>query len=266
MDSAPRPQADAPPPEPPPDAKRRRLALIVVAGVVAVALLVALVVTRATNDDGDGDGGSGPATTTSDEQTTGTRTEGSAAGSGEVDSTAPRPADTTTSISSGPAGSDALADGLWIIGEDIQPGRYIAAGIDGNGCDWARLSDAAGNSVIAAETDVANQAIVDILDSDTAFRTTGCGTWARYTAPGRPPATTIDEGDWVVGEQIEAGAYRVPQAATCSWTRATGFEHTPQEVTQTEKTNIALEGPFLVTLTAGERFTSRGCATWARAD
>jgi hypothetical protein len=115
--------------------------------------------------------------------------------------------------------------------------------INRNGCDWARLSDAAGYTVIAAETGVANQAIVDLLGSDAAFRTSGCGSWARYTAPAPPPLATVDEGDWVVGEQVEAGAYRVPQATTCTWTRATGFEHTPREVTQTSGHQHRPRGP-----------------------
>jgi hypothetical protein len=239
-----------------PEAKRRRPVLIVAIGVIAGTLLVALVVAVTTNDNGDDR--SDPRTTTPADQAAGTT-------AGESGSATTRPADTTTSTAPDPQ-QDTLADGAGTVGEDIQPGRYIAADINGNGCAWARLADAAGETVIAAETDVANQAIVDILDTDAAFRSNGCGTWAPYTAPDPPPSTTIDPGDWVVGEQIQPGAYRVPQAATCTWTRASGFEHTAREVTQTERTNIALEGPYLVTLTTGERFTTRGCDTWTKAD
>ena len=259
-----------PTPSPPGDPgapKRRRRALLVTASVVATALVVALVVAAAGDGNGSGDEDAEdhavPGTNAPDGPEAVTTTGPPPTSSSETTGAGP----STTSTPPGPAQGGTFDDGRWAVGNDIPPGRYIAAGIDGNRCDWARLAGGTtGDSVIAAENDVANQAIVDILRSDAAFRTSGCGTWARYTAPAPPPLATIDEGDWVVGEQIEPGAYRAPQAATCSWARASGFEHIPREVTQTQDTNIALEGPFLVTLTAGERFTSRGCATWTRAD
>lgn len=158
-----------------------------------------------------------------------------------------------------PTAGNSPGDGVW----DFEPGRYIAAEIGNEACGWARL--AGDGSVIAGESGVREQAIVDILDGDAAFRTGGCGTWVLYVPPAEPPATSIGEGDWVVGEQIEPGVYQVAQAATCAWTRAQGFEHTPAEEVQTERTNLALEGPYSVTLTAGERFSTRGCEAWAKA-
>lgn len=231
---------------------------------MAGALLVAFMVSVATNGDGKDQADSD--TTVPDEHAARTTAKDPApSGNDEPASTTTGPADTTT-ISPGATRGGGVGDGRWTVSEDIQPGRYIAAEINGDNCDWARLSEVAGDAAIAAETNVANQAIVDILSSDAAFRSNGCGTWTTYAAPDPPPSTTIDQGDWVIGEQIEPGAYRVPQAATCTWIRAAGFEHTPQEVTQTENTNIALEGPFLVTLTAGERFTTQGCDPWTKAN
>jgi hypothetical protein len=152
-----------------------------------------------------------------------------------------------------------------MVGPELKPGRYIAAAIEGHGCEWARLADAAGTTVIATEKDIGGQAIVDILDTDAALRSTGCGTWSPYTAQSAPPKATIEEGDWVVGEQIEPGAYRVAQTPGCTWTRASGFEHTSGEVTETEDSSISLEGPFFVTLAAGERFSTQGCDRWVMA-
>ena len=245
------------PPQAPREADRSRRPRIVAAGLAAGVLLVALVVIVATNGDGDDDH-AGRGTTTPEDSASG--------GDDEPATTTTGSADRTTTSVPGPAGGGAFADGRWTVGEDIRPGRYIAGEIQGDSCDWTRLSDASDDAVIAGETGVANQAVVDVLGSDAAFRSSGCGRWVPYTAPDPPPLTTIDQGDWVVGEQIEPGAYRVPQGPSCSWTRATGFEHIPREVTQTERTNIALEGPYLVTLTAGERFTTRGCDTWTKAD
>lgn len=172
---------------------------------------------------------------------------------------------TTTGVSASPS-AGGIGDGLWAVGRDLEAGRYIAPRIPGSGCAWARLRDPAGVSVITSEDDVEGQAIVDILATDGGFRSDGCGDWELYEPPDEPAATTIGSGDWAVGEQVEPGAYLVARSPGCTWARATGFEHTPDEAIQTESSALSLEGPYLVVLEAGQRFTNRGCGRWADAD
>jgi hypothetical protein len=225
---------------------------------VATTLLVALIVGLIARKDGDGDRAA-PAdrqhesTSTSADRVTTTTSDQTDAGGPTA----------STLGSAGPAG---IGDGTWRVPEQLRPGRYLATDLEDRDCGWARLADAQGRTVIAADNRVRGQAIVDILGSDAAFHSKGCGTWQPYAAPESPPATTIDDGDWVAGEQIEAGPYLAPRVRGCTWMRANGFTHTPTEVTQTERTNIALEGPFYVTLIAGERFSTRACAPWKRAN
>jgi len=69
-----------------------------------------------------------------------------------------------------------IGEGTFIVGEDIQPGRYKArsAHVDGL-CYWARLKDDSGEfgSIIANDS-TAGSASVTIRSTDGAFETSGC--------------------------------------------------------------------------------------------
>lgn len=260
MSDTPNTPADAASPSPADQPRSWRRHRIGIAVGVAGALLFGLVVWALVDGDGSSRAAGERTTDTSatDEEPEQTTSETTTPAT--TDQTTTTPAAPTTGGGTGVG--DSFADGQWTVGSDLQPGRYIATGIAGNGCDWARLAGTTGDEVIAAEQDVAGQAIVDIPASDTAFRSNGCGTWTLYTPPDPPPQATVDHGDWVVGEQIQPGTYLVARTATCHWTRATGFGHTTDEVIQTEASALSLEGPLHTQLTAGERFTTQGCATW----
>lgn len=76
-----------------------------------------------------------------------------------------------------------LGDGTFLVGTEVQPGRYRAkVPADSYNCYWARLKGTEGtfNDIIANEnTDRGGQALVTILKSDKAFKTSGCGIWER---------------------------------------------------------------------------------------
>jgi hypothetical protein len=79
-----------------------------------------------------------------------------------------------------PPAPNGIGEGTYIVGDDIQPGRYqAAAGPDGY-CYWARLKDDSGDfdSIIASNT-TSGRASVTISASDGAFDTGGCTTWIR---------------------------------------------------------------------------------------
>jgi hypothetical protein len=69
-------------------------------------------------------------------------------------------------------------DGTYIVGTDIQPGRWKADGSDL--CYWARLKDDSGDfDAIITNHAGAGRATVTVARTDGAFTTTGCGTWTR---------------------------------------------------------------------------------------
>ena len=115
--------------------------------------------------------------------------------------------------------------GTWLVGSDIEPGRYFTNPDDA--CYWERLSGLSG----AVADIIANefigfdslQEIVDIDPSDLAFSTDeDCGTWDQ--SPESPPsAGTIPPGTWLVGGQVEPGVYEADAADGCYWERLSGF-------------------------------------------
>lgn len=69
-------------------------------------------------------------------------------------------------------------DGLWIVGEEIEPGTYRSDG--GQACYWARLSSTSGEfDAIITNGVPSGPTTVTIDGSDTAFETTGCADWQK---------------------------------------------------------------------------------------
>jgi hypothetical protein len=148
------------------------------------------------------------------------------------------------------------------VGADIAPGRYLTTTAE-FACYWERVSGLGGSldEIIVNQNGYGNHLMVDILESDVGFRTQGCGEWLAY-APPAAPATTIEDGDWLVGSDVEPGTYTStgpPGGLPCAWERASDFSHDLLEgIVDYEFT----EAPTTVTLRAGERFTAQSCGTW----
>ena len=73
--------------------------------------------------------------------------------------------------------NNAIVDGIWRVGNDIQPGLYRTMT---EGCYWARLgslSDERGS--ILANGNTPGPSYVEILPTDLAFESSRCGTWAK---------------------------------------------------------------------------------------
>jgi hypothetical protein len=79
-----------------------------------------------------------------------------------------------------PPAPSGIGEGTYIVGEDLQPGRYQAAADQNGLCYWARLKDDSGdNDSIIANNATSGRASVTISSSDGAFETSGCTTWVR---------------------------------------------------------------------------------------
>jgi len=78
----------------------------------------------------------------------------------------------------GHAEASQFSDGIYLVGSDIQPGRYRNQG--GGFCYWARLSGVTGDfNDIIANSNVSGPTVVDISSTDVAFESDGCGTWTK---------------------------------------------------------------------------------------
>jgi len=148
--------------------------------------------------------------------------------------------------------------GTWVVGTDVQPGRYVSGG---QICYWERLSGLTGSfDEIIVNGNAEGPAIVDILPGDVAFTSNGCGRWTLYQPPPAPVAE-FGPGDWVVGEQIVPGTYQ-SDGPFCMWERASGFSHDYDEILGYDFP----DGRAVVEILAGDvRFTSMGCGPWTPA-
>jgi hypothetical protein len=98
------------------------------------------------------------------------------------------------------------------------------------------------------------------------------GTQAAATSPPaleqRGPVTTFDDGQWLIGTDIEAGTYAttVPAgSAGCTWERKDSTDGTANSVLES---GIGTEGERLVVdiKSTDQVFGSVGCGLWQRAD
>jgi hypothetical protein len=211
------------------------------------AASVALVTAVLTGGNDDGDNAQDTTTSTSDNgrATTSTTTDRSS---------------TTEDTDARQRGN--FEDGFWVVGSEIQPGRYITRP-QSSFCDWARYSDTRGDNVIISQQGRTSQVIVDILPTDKTFRSNGCGVWEIYQPHSAAPSTTIEEGDWIVGEQVEPGIYHTETGTFCSWERVVNFEHTAQVVIDSLPRAFH-NGTLTVDVAAGEGFSTHDCGVWIK--
>jgi hypothetical protein len=236
--------------------------LVIVIAVLALGLGGAVAAT----DDGGSTAGADPTATSMTTSTTGTRDAETATTSTTVrPTTTSRPttttttAPTTTTTTAPPR--PGFGGGTVVVGTDVQPGVYVASGVDF--CYWERLSGLGGGfDDIIANDNVTGQAVVEIAASDVAFNSQRCGRWELY----EPPAAPVDsfgEGDWIVGEQIQPGRYRAEVRSWCYWERASGFGHGFGDIIANDNVQ---DGSAIVEIAPSDRrFSSSGCGTWRRA-
>ena len=76
--------------------------------------------------------------------------------------------------------NDKIADGTWRVGTDIQPGLYRTVPEAEGFCYWERLSGLDGTSDSRIVNDIMRgPGYVEIMETDVAFATDGCGTWSK---------------------------------------------------------------------------------------
>jgi hypothetical protein len=167
----------------------------------------------------------------------------------------PTPTPTVT-----PTPSTSFGFGTWIVGVGIAPGTYRSSG-GGVGCTWERIR-LDGYGKITVSSRVLDVQTVEIIATDTTFRTTAeCGVWAPAPTNG-PQSTTFGSGEWIVGVDIAPGTYRA-NGAGCLWWRLRGFRST------NESTIIGFRSSDVQTVTIDPNdagfLTTADCGTWAPA-
>ncbi|MXZ62953.1 MAG: hypothetical protein F4Y98_04990 [Chloroflexi bacterium] len=173
---------------------------------------------------------------------------------------------------------EAFPDGTYIVGVDIQPGRYRATASPDSGdspdeteeCVWLRLYDFGGVGgkyeglfATARGWDVP---IVDIDATDVGFDSRGCGVWSSELTPLVTPGEPFGDGVYLVGIDIEPGRYRADGPLwACEWARLGGFSGDTTFGYDSSPDIIAYgrEGSKIADILASDAgFKSSNCGEW----
>jgi hypothetical protein len=183
----------------------------------------------------------------------------SAAPKSAAPTTTAKPAPTTTKAKPAPAGPS-FGDGTYLIGKDIPAGIYRTKGDDG--CYWEREHDLKGSlDSIAVNDNSEGQVVVQILATDAAFKSDGCGTWHLLPKTG-PQVTSFGNGRYAVGIDIAPGTYKTAGGDGCYWERDSNLSY--GGLTSIIANDNA-DGPAVVRIAASDKgFKTQDCGTWTR--
>ncbi len=155
----------------------------------------------------------------------------------------------------------AFGDGTYQVGTSIEPGLYRSLG--GPGCYWARSSDASGSvgSIIANRLMSGGRAVVEVEEDDAVFSTQRCGTWWPVVDGDVVPVTSFEEGDLLVGRDIEPGTYTSAGGESCYWSRSSDASGEVGAIIA----NQLARGPAVVDVDEDDVvFSSERCGTWTK--
>ena len=154
-------------------------------------------------------------------------------------------------------------DGSHLVNIDIAPGTYVTNSGDED-CNWFRTApfgdrnpDNTGGYVSEGHQ------TISLLPTDTGFYSQGCGTWRLLSELDltSEPADTIGQGTFVVGTDIQPGAYVADAnpGRLCRWFHLSGFAGRATDVTSSG--NGLLRG--ITEISPNTRgFRSIDCGEW----
>jgi hypothetical protein len=165
----------------------------------------------------------------------------------------PEPPPETATASFGP--------GTHLVGIDIEPGRYRS---EGGVTYFERLSGLSGElaDIIANEAFPKGPVIVDIKDSDMAFKSRGSGIWYLLDGSYQPELkTSFGDGWWIAGVDITPGTYRT-QDDVSYWARLSDFSNELGSILANE---AFVTGGAIVEIKASDAgFQTQGGAIWTK--
>lgn len=151
-----------------------------------------------------------------------------------------------------------FGDGTYRVGADIPAGLYSTPGT--STCYWERLSDFSGSlSSIIANSIGGGREIVELRATDVGFKSSRCGRWSKFVPL---PTTSIGQGIFKVGDEIQPGLWRTTTANTCYWARLSGFSGTLDDLITNELPSGSTAVVEILATDIG--FKSSRCGTWTR--
>ena len=150
-----------------------------------------------------------------------------------------------------------FGDGVFRVGIDIAPGRYLSGG---KTCGYEVVTKIP--SEYQPKFSGSSRSILDVRSTDVSVISRGCNVWQpmlTYT-PTRGPG----DGDWVVGLEFPAGVYQSAER-NCIWMRMSGFR-SPNGPTQlnTNLFDLRSSYTYVRVLPTDVGLYSTNCGVWTR--
>jgi hypothetical protein len=160
-----------------------------------------------------------------------------------------------------------FGDGTSLVGGaggQVKPGLYTAAVPAGGQCLWERLRNLSGQlpGIITDGLVFGGRQFVQILPTDKAIKSEGCGGWdlAKPTSY-NPDRATAKQGEYRVPNDLLPGTYASPGGGSCYWARLSAFTGETLAIIA----NNFGAGRQLVTIAPTDAgFSSSGCGNWSR--
>jgi hypothetical protein len=155
-----------------------------------------------------------------------------------------------------------FGEGVYAVGSQIAPGRYVANATGTSSCYWERTSGFSGASGEILANDIGSgQRIDDVKPGDVGFVTSGCGTWSPFVPSAYTPAASFGDGIHAVGSQVVSGRYQATGTSSCYWERTSGFSGASGEILA----NDIGSGTRIVDIASTDAgIESSKCGTWVK--
>lgn len=163
-----------------------------------------------------------------------------------------------------------FADGSFIAGADIAPGRYVSDGpVDDGECVWYRTSpvgSGADGAGIGGHSSRGRQ-VVEVSSDDVGFYSAGCGEWSLFAEEDGADSRWAEfaEGTYVVGTDIAVDTYVAESVGgrLCEWVVLSGFGGTGSDIS---RSGVGRLRGIVKILANDVGFRSTGCETWRALD
>ena len=164
------------------------------------------------------------------------------------------------------APASSFADGSYVSGVDIAPGRYVSDGAgDDVECVWHRTSPVASgvdSSSIGSHRSMGRQ-VVEISEVDVGFYSAGCGEWGLFSDGGgaEPQWSEFGDGTYIVGADVVADTYVAESVVgrRCEWEVLSGFGGSGSDVV---RSGVGILRGIVKIEAEDAGFRSSGCEMW----
>ena len=163
-----------------------------------------------------------------------------------------------------------FADGSYVAGVDIAPGRYVSDGAgDDVKCVWHRTRPVASGAEglgIGGHRSTGRQ-VVEISDADIGFYSDGCGEWSLFSdgSESVPRWSEFGDGTYIVGVDVAAETYVAESVAgqRCEWEVLSGFSGSGSDLS---RSGVGVLRGIVKVKADDAGFRSSGCKLWRTLD